>query len=134
MQLPDRGFGVSGFAAFRRLTACKRFIGLELSYSQERSKAAFFRSKLAGSDGGICVQEFGKMENMGGMMEGLGGIDPSQARPAFTLFAVQVTCLYLTLRDPLRPGPTFGGGRSAVRVVGPAPPASHTPVAYKKYT
>jgi len=24
-------------------------------------------------------QEFGKMENMGGMMEGLGGIDPAQA-------------------------------------------------------
>lgn len=26
----------------------------------------------------LC-QEFGKMENMGGMMEGLGGIDPAQA-------------------------------------------------------
>ena len=26
------------------------------------------------------LKEFGKMENMGGMMEGLGGIDPSQAR------------------------------------------------------
>ena len=25
------------------------------------------------------MKEFGKMENMGGMMEGLGGIDPAQA-------------------------------------------------------
>lgn len=33
-------------------------------------------------------QEFGKMENMGGMMEGLGGIDPSQASWVIVSFLV----------------------------------------------
>lgn len=38
-------------------------------------------------------QEFGKMENMGGMMEGLGGIDPSQAWWVIVSFLIFSTWL-----------------------------------------